>query len=695
MTKNVSKDFVLEIGVEELPPNDLEKLINSFSGSIIKQLQELELKFESTKSFVTPRRLAIFIKNLDTVQNDRTIDRKGPAINRAFDKDNNPTPAGLGFAKSCNVEIKDLKVKAFGKSECLYFLQKIAGKTTIELLPEIIAKAIKNLPISKKMRWSDFDTEFVRPVHWILSMLDDKVVSLDFFSIKSSGHTFGHRFMSKGKIKINKASDYEKTLENNFVIPCFEKRKNLIIESLDKECSTIGGDKVIKAEWLTKEVTGLVEHPVVLAGNFNKKLLKLPSEVLISSMEDHQRCFPIMDKNGNLLPNFLLISNLQSKKPEIIIKGNERVIDARLKDALFYFEEDQKSTLEEYATRLKSIIFQKKLGSLHDKVLRISTIANHIASILDANVKNVELAAKLCKADLLTQMVYEFTELQGTTGYYYAKNEGIDSDVAIAIRDHYLPNSQTSNLPENISGICISIADKIDSLVGMFGINKKPTGEKDPFALRRQALGIIRMLIEKNIDIDIKNLLNISAKSYGKLISNNNVIEELIEFFLDRSKNWFASKGINPSVFVAASHSKSLNFLELSEKIKAIVEFEKLTESISLSAANKRVKNILDKNEKELNLNTTINEKLFTEIAEKELFSNLEKIEKDNRSLLKNKKYTEILSNLSRLEKPLESFFANVMVMCEEKNTRLNRLVLLKKVRNNFLSVGDISALSK
>ena len=690
MTKEL--DFLIEIGTEELPPKDLLKLRDAFCNSIIKQIDEAKLKYSAFEAFATPRRLALIVKNLETKQQDSTQKRKGPAVAAAFDESGNPKPAAIGFAKSCGVEVSDLDKIDTDKGAWLFFEQKISGKQASEILPEIVQKSLDTLPISKRMRWGSSTQEFVRPVHWVLSLLGEQVVPMELFGAKANNITYGHRFMSNESISINNASEYEsKLLESGKVIASYEKRKKIIEQNLIEKGKTSHGETII-TPWLLEEVTSLVEHPTVLKAKFKTDFLELPKEVLISSMQDHQRCFAISDNKNSIQSEFLLVSNLESKKPEIIVAGNEKVMHARLADAAFYYKEDQKHKLESHLEQLKNTVYQKQLGTIFDKVCRIKNIADKLSSKIGADKNKVNQAAELAKTDLMTQMVYEFPELQGLTGFYYAKNEGVDNDVAIAIRDHYLPDSATANLPENNIGVCVSIADKIDSLVGMFGINKKPTGDKDPFALRRQALGILRILIENKISLDLKELINIAISEYKNILINKETLKEVFSFFMDRLKNWYQSQGVNPSVFYAVEASNTTNILDFSERMLAIQEFVKLPESKSLAAANKRVKNILEKNVKN-SINDDVNSNTLQDKAEKDLLNILNEIENKNIELAKNSEYTKVLLKMASLDKPLEQFFENVMVICENEELKQNRLKLLQKVRNNFLQVADISVL--
>lgn len=691
------QDFLIEIGTEELPPKDLNNLMLDFTDHIIAGLNKEQISFSAHKSFATPRRLAVIISDMANKQPDKILERKGPSLKSAYDDKNKPTPAALGFAKSCNVDFSKLEKLETSKDSWLFYKQKITGKKTIDILPSIISYAMKNLHVKRKMKWSSINEYFVRPVHWIVAMLGKEVIPFEIFNIKASNFTLGHRFLSNTPIQITNIKDYENILETQgHVIPCFKKRQLYIKTELINACKKINCTPLIH-EWLLDEVTALVEIPNILKANFSREFLKLPAEVLISSIEEHQRCFPIKDKNNQLTENFLITSNLKSKDPKTIILGNEKVMHARLKDAAFYYEVDQKTKLTDNIDKLKNVIFQYQLGSLYDKSQRISNIAQIIAEKLNVDKTKTKEASLLSKTDLLTNMVIEFPELQGHMGYYYAKLQNIDTDIAHAIKDHYMPYNAKSELPKTNLGICLSIADKIDTLVGLFGINKPPSGQADPFALRRRALGVLRILVEKEIEVDLVQLLQFAFDEYEKTLSkplpNKNAVADSFNFCMERLKHWYHQHQITPNVYMSIASINITNILDFSRRIKAVNEFIHHKHAESLTQSNKRVKNILEKQANSKEINGLVNENILQDKTEIELYKKIKDVANINKILIQDRNYKDVLKNLSQLESTLEQFFNDVMVMHDDHKIKLNRLNLLQLVRDNFLKVADISLL--
>lgn len=703
-TKNNSTaDLLIEIGTEELPPKNLKKLNDAFVNEIKKGILDAGLTFENehTVGFASPRRLAVLVKNLSLKQADRIIVKRGPAKNAAFDSSGNPTKAALGFAESCGVTIDSISYQETDKGAWLVYEQKEPGLATEELIPKIVLQALNNLPAPRRMRWGNHDFSFIRPVHWVVLLLNDKIIPAELFGIRSDKKTIGHRFHHPEPIEISSPEKYEATLKNaGYVIASFEKRRAAIKEQLDSYQTS--NRSVFINDDLLDEVTGLVEWPVVLLGKFDKEFLKIPKEALISAMQVHQKCFPMLDETGNLLETFLITSNIASKDPNAVIKGNESVMQARLADAAFYYRIDKEIPLEMLRENLKNVVFQAGLGTLWDKSERMAALSNSIAKKMGANDSNTERAATLCKADLLTQMVGEFPELQGIMGRYYASDKEA-VEVAKAIEEHYHPRFAQDTLPISLEGSALAITDRIDSLVGIFGLGKVPTGDKDPFALRRQALGITRILIEKNLNLDLYELLEESREIYKghKIIIKDEFLEKAKEFLYNRLLNYCLENGFFGNVVTAVKSRSPLDSIEegryplnfylrciaLNDFVKNPSMKEKLE---ALIAANKRVKNILSKTSITKN---DIDDKLLKETAEIQLAKCILDKEKEITPLLEKMDFTKALLVLSELREPIDQFFTDVMVMVEDQALRDNRLQLLNRLRNLFLQIADISLL--
>jgi glycyl-tRNA synthetase beta chain len=689
-----AEDFLVEIGTEELPPDDLQNLANAFADGLKGSLTENHIDFnhDQVKIFATPRRLAVLIPHVGTTQPDQLVERRGPAMAAALNADGTPTKAALGFAESCGVTFTELSTQETEKGKWLFFTRTVAGKQTIDLLPGFVEKSLAQLPIKKRMRWGQGDFSFVRPVHWILMLFGSKNVQANIYGVESSNYTFGHRIHHPQPIMITKPADYACELERvGSVIADFAQRRSMIEEQTFDLAAQQNGVPVIEQALLDK-VTGLVEYPYALVASFDANFLRVPKECLISAMQDHQKCFAILDRSEKLLPKFILISNIDSIDPQTVVRGNELVMHARLADATFHFDNDQKQTLDSRVERLKTIVYQKQLGSLYDKVLRIEQLAQYIAAKINTNTEQAKRAAHLCKADLVTDMVYEFPELQGIMGYYYALHDGEAQPVAIALKEYYQPKSATDKLPENPIAIALALADRIDTLVGMFGIGNVPTGEKDPYALRRQTLAVLRILIEKNISLDLKDLFAHALKNYTVKI--NDATDELINFCFERLKAWYLSNNIPAKTFAAVVANNPSNPLDFHQRINAVTKFQALPAAESLAAANKRVQNLLEKSAlNAINKNFEINAQLITTAEEKQLYADLQHKETEVAPLMQNADYTAVLQSLATLQAPVDNFFNNVMVMVDDQNLRNNRLYLLQRLRNLFLQVADISLL--
>jgi len=689
------RDFLVEIHTEELPPKTLKRLANHFLHEMEVRLNQAELHFETAQSFATPRRLAVLVKKLNEKQADSVVERKGPAMQAAYDKDGKPTPACLGFAKSCGIDPEKLITIKTDQGEWVGFKQNVKGKTVRELLPAIVNDSLTALPIAKRMRWGDSTIEFVRPVHSVIMLYGDKIISGTVLGLSADKKTRGHRFLSKAWITIPNPSTYEEILENQFVIVDFERRKKLIRSEIDVAVrNTLGDDaRAVVDEDLLDEVTGLVEWPVALCGGFDKAFLNVPPEALISAMQDHQRYFPIVDeKTHALLPNFITLINIKTKSPVHVISGNERVLRARLSDTAFFYETDKKIKLSERIPSLKNIIFQAGLGTLFDKSERIKAEASLMAKALGVDETQTELAATLAKTDLTTQLVGEFPELQGIAGYRYALYENQPGDVPIALKEQYHPRFSGDVVPTTKLGCILAIADRLDTLVGAFGINQIPTGDKDPLGLRRAALGILRILIENKIDLDLQTLVENAYKAYGNTLKNKETVPQVLNFMLERLRPWYQEQMISADVYASVNALHITKPYDMHRRILAVQTFKNLPEATALSVANKRVSNILSKYEEAIAA-PAINSSLFENDIEKTLATQVANMHDSIRSLSENGDYPEILTKLAGLREPVDQYFDKILVMADDKSLRENRLLLLKQLRGLFLHVADIALL--
>lgn len=687
-----TSNLLIEIGTEELPPKALLTLSNAFQQEIETRLQKAKLNYSAVESFATPRRLALKVTSLENKQPDMLVDRFGPAIKAAFDDDGTPSKAAEGFARSCGVNVDELDKKSDGKVEKLFFSISKTGELTSSLIPEIIKLSLAALPIPKRMRWGSSKEEFVRPVHWVVLLYGKELISTEILGLTTSSNTFGHRFLHPEPIPLKSADDYPNKLrEKGIVEPSFQQRKELIREQVLQEAS-VKKAKAIINEDLLDEVTGLVEWPVALTGNFDSNYLSVPKEALISSLEKHQKYFYLLDNNNNLLPHFITVSNLISEDPDQVVAGNEKVIGPRLADAAFFFDKDKSQKLESHINSLKRVVFQKELGTLYDKTLRVKSLAIFIAESLQLKAASVARAAELSKCDLLSNMVGEFADLQGIMGHYYALNDGEDKSVALAIEEQYLPRFSGDILPSSDHGMVLALAERLDTIAGLFGIGQPPSGSKDPFALRRAALGIIRILLDKNITLDILSCINHAVDSFDSLPNQNkNLSQEILDFIFDRLRSYYAELGIKTSIFQAVDAVRPTSPLIFNERINAVNHFSEIPEAEALAAANKRVANILSK------LKTTpassIDNSLLIEPAEISLYEEIQKIDKQTSPLIKEQKYQEALILLALLQTPLDTFFDEVMVNADDAKLKENRQALLNQVRDLFLQIADISYL--
>lgn len=684
-------DLLVEIGTEELPPVTLGKLSHAFYNGVKEGLEKADLSFSAIKKFAAPRRLALLISDLDVAQQDKEVERRGPAIAASFDEDGCPSKAAEGFARSCGVKVEDLEKLETDKGAWLNFKSVQKGQQTAALIPAIIQTALDKLPIAKRMRWADLDAQFVRPVQWLVLLFGNDVIDAEILSVKSGRETRGHRFHHPDTITIPSPSEYEMLLETHGkVIADFDRRKEAVRGQVDEIALSKKGKAIIDEE-LLDEVSAMVEWPVAVMGNFEERFLDVPQETLILTMKTNQKYFYVVDDKGALLPHFITVSNIESKDVSRVQEGNERVIRPRFADAEFFWNQDRKSKLADRTEQLGTVVFQKKLGTLLDKIRRVEKISAAIADQLKGDKKLASRAAQLCKCDLMTEMVGEFASLQGIMGRYYAIHDGENAEVAQALEDYYKPKFSGDSLPQSITSQSLAIADRLDTLLGIFAIGQIPTGDKDPFALRRAALGVLRIIIENKLDLDLSGLIDIAAKQHDKSIKPGNAKEPVLDFILDRLHAYYIDQGIRPDVLDAVLSTKPTKPLDIDNRLQAVANFRQLAEAESLAAANKRIGNILKKIDGKLPVK--INEKLLQETAENNLYSTLNKLDDKVQSLIDQAKYQDALTELSTLRKDVDQFFDDVMVMADDDKLKNNRIALLNKLHGLFLQIADISKL--
>ena len=683
-----NRDLLIELRTEELPPKNLKKLRDNFVKGIEQGLSKSGLIHAGVTGYATPRRLAVIVEKLADSQPDQNVERRGPALAAALDDNGQPSKALMGFARSCGLDdIEKLEQRETDKGTWFYFIEQKIGQHVNDLIPAIISQTVKALPIERKMRWGSSRSEFVRPVQSFILLYGNEVIPMNLLDHESGNQTRGHRFMDEGNIEIAEAKDYERTLREHSVIVSFDERVE-IIRSQIKDISLAQKAKVVIDEKLLEEVAALVEWPVALTGNFDPRFLEVPEEALISAMKEHQRYFHLVDSNEKLLPKFVTVSNIESKEPDAVVKGNERVISPRLSDAAFFYNQDKKTTLESKLSRLEQVIFQKDLGTYKQKVDRISSLAGFIAQKVNADTDAAARAGLLCKSDLVTDMVGEFPDLQGLMGGYYALHDDESNDVGEAIADHYLPSHSGGSLPRSVLGCCVSIADKIDTLTGLFGIGQPPTGSKDPFALRRQTLGVIRMCVENSLQIDIKEILLEAARLHGKEFD----VQQVLNYFMDRLEVWYQEQDINPSLFNAlrSSNNGVISIAENHANLVSLQAFVSQPDAEHLIAANKRVANILKKiSVEEL---PAIDNSLFEEEIEGKLYI---AITKTRTGIKDATSFTDRLTILGALQSNIDEFFEKVLVNCEDVSVQNNRLAILQSLRRLFLDVADFSVLQQ
>ena len=702
MSNNNKATLLIELGTEELPPKSLKILGEAFSSSLKMSLLDAGLiddlhESENEGLMAAPRRLAIINLDVLATQPDQEVERKGPAVKSAFKDDGTPTPAVIGFAKSCGVEIDALERRETDKGEWLFFSQTVAGKSITDIVQQALDTAIKSLPIAKRMRWGDKDVEFVRPVHWLIAMHGDSVLPVNALGLTAGNQTRGHRFHSKGALTINSADSYIDTLqEQGNVIVDYDKRKKLISDQIEEFAKSVGGS-IESDPNLLDEVCSLVEFPKAILGSIDNRFMSVPQESLVSSMRDHQKYFHVVNKDKKLLPYFITVSNIDSEDEDRVRNGNERVLRARLSDAEFFWETDKKATLESRLPALESVLYHKKLGSMANKATRLEFIAAEIAKLIGADVAISARGAKLAKADLTSNMVGEFSDLQGIIGRYYAQNDEESEIVAQCIDQHYWPKSAFDNLPESKEATAVSLADKLDSLVGIFSAGEVPTGDKDPYALRRAALGILKMCTfhtTTQSELKLSELISIVVNAYAtqNIGISVNTQNDIAIFIQSRYKASYQEE-YNTSLINAVSASGMDCPADFDSRIKGLYVFADLPEAKDLAAANKRIGNILKKVGDANSLNGSIDSTLIESGSESDLFDKLSRLEPEVNSLFNDHQYETGLKRLAELRDSVDAFFDNVMVMAEDEAIKTNRLKLLQKLQNLFLRVADISVL--
>ncbi|MGO2391235.1 MAG: glycine--tRNA ligase subunit beta [Halomonas sp.] len=681
--------LLLELGAEELPPKALDALSDAFAAGIEKGLKEADVPFASVAAFATPRRLAVQVFELADKQPDRDVERRGPALAAAF-KDGVATKAAEGFARSCGVTVDDLIHLDTDKGTWLAFREQQQGESIQALLPEILRKTISALPVPKYMRWGASRIEFSRPVHWLLALYGNDVVAAEVLGLQASRTTFGHRFHAPDAIQLAHADDYVASLENAYVLVDRVQRRERIREQVLAEAEVQEANAVIDEELLI-EVSGLVEWPVALTGSFDERFLEVPAECLISSMKANQKYFHLLDDAGKLKPLFITIANIDSTDPDQVIAGNEKVIRPRLADAAFFYEVDRKRTLAARTPLLESVVFQKQLGTLADKARRSAVVATFIAEKINADVAHAQRAVALAKCDLVTEMVLEFPELQGIMGRYYAEQDGEPADVSQALEEQYLPRFATDAIPQSATGKALALADRLDTLVGIFGIGQRPTGAKDPFALRRASIGVLNILVKGELNLDLRELLNVAAEQHKSLPKADGLVEDVLTYMLDRFRAWGQDEGISAEMYLAVRARPVTNPLDFARRLRAVKAFAQRDEASALASANKRVSNILAK---QTNTDITqVDSALLAEDAEKKLFEVVTANQAQVAPLFALGDYQKALDILATLREPVDAFFDQVMVMADDPAIQRNRLALLASLQGLFLEVADISLL--
>ena len=685
-----TQNFLVEIGTEELPPKALKTLATSFADNVEAELNQAGLSFDKIEWFAAPRRLAVKVLNLATQQPSKEIEKRGPAVSAAFDAEGKPTKAAEGWARGCGITVEQAERVATDKGEWLVHRAKIEGQPTKNLLNYIVANALAKLPIPKPMRWADKTVQFIRPVHTVTMLLGDELIEGEILGVASARTIRGHRFLGEKEFEIQHADQYPQLLrEKGSVVADFNERKAEILAKSQAKATALGGVADIE-ESLLEEVTSLVEYPNVLAAKFEERFLAVPAEALVYTMKGDQKYFPIYDKDGKLLPHFIFVSNINPEDPTAIIEGNEKVVRPRLTDAEFFFKTDLKQKLVDRLPRLETVLFQQQLGTLKDKTDRIEQLAGEIAKQIGADEAKAKRAGLLSKCDLMTNMVFEFTDTQGVMGMHYARHDGEDEEVAVALNEQYMPRFAGDELPKSLVASAVALADKFDTLTGIFGIGQAPKGSADPFALRRAALGALRIIVEKNLPLDLEDLVKKSAALFGDKLTNQNVVADVVDFMLGRFRAWYQDEGIAVDVIQAVLARRPTRPADFDARVRAVSHFRTLDSAEALAAANKRVSNILAKADAaigEINLTACV------EPAEKALAEAVLALRTEVQPLIAQGDYTAVLDKLANLRSPVDSFFDNVMVNAEDPALRQNRLAILNTLQDLFLQVADISVL--
>ena len=685
-----TQNFLVEIGTEELPPKALKTLATSFADNVEAELNQAGLSFDKIEWFAAPRRLAVKVLNLATQQPSKEIEKRGPAVSAAFDAEGKPTKAAEGWARGCGITVEQAERIATDKGEWLVHRAKIEGQPTKNLLNGIVANALAKLPIPKPMRWADKTVQFIRPVHTVTMLLGDELIEGEILGVASARTIRGHRFLGEKEFEIQYADQYPQLLrEKGSVVADFNERKAEILAKSQAKATALGGVADIE-ESLLEEVTSLVEYPNVLAAKFEERFLAVPAEALVYTMKGDQKYFPIYDKDGKLLPHFIFVSNINPEDPTAIIEGNEKVVRPRLTDAEFFFKTDLKQKLVDRLPRLETVLFQQQLGTLKDKTDRIEQLAGEIAKQIGADEAKAKRAGLLSKCDLMTNMVFEFTDTQGVMGMHYARHDGEDEEVAVALNEQYMPRFAGDELPKSLVASAVALADKFDTLTGIFGIGQAPKGSADPFALRRAALGALRIIVEKNLPLDLEDLVKKSAALFGDKLTNQNVVADVVDFMLGRFRAWYQDEGIAVDVIQAVLARRPTRPADFDARVRAVSHFRTLDSAEALAAANKRVSNILAKADAaigEINLTACV------EPAEKALAEAVLALRTEVQPLIAQGDYTAVLDKLANLRAPVDSFFDNVMVNAEDPELRQNRSAILNTLQGLFLQVADISLL--
>jgi len=685
-----TQNFLVEIGTEELPPKALKTLATSFADNVEAELNQAGLTFDKIEWFAAPRRLAVKVLNLATQQPSKEIEKRGPAVSAAFDAEGKPTKAAEGWARGCGITVEQAERIATDKGEWLVHRAKIEGQPTKNLLNDIVANALAKLPIPKPMRWADKTVQFIRPVHTVTMLLGDELIEGEILGVASARTIRGHRFLGEKEFEIQHADQYPQLLrDKGSVVADFNERKAEILAKSQAKATALGGVADIE-ESLLEEVTSLVEYPNVLAAKFEERFLEVPAEALVYTMKGDQKYFPIYDKDGKLLPHFIFVSNINPEDPTAIIEGNEKVVRPRLTDAEFFFKTDLKQKLVDRLPRLETVLFQQQLGTLKDKTDRIEQLAGEIAKQIGADEAKAKRAGLLSKCDLMTNMVFEFTDTQGVMGMHYARHDGEDEEVAVALNEQYMPRFAGDELPKSLVASAVALADKFDTLTGIFGIGQAPKGSADPFALRRAALGALRIIVEKNLPLDLEDLVKKSTALFGDKLTNQNVVTDVVDFMLGRFRAWYQDEGIAVDVIQAVLARRPTRPADFDARVRAVSHFRTLDSAEALAAANKRVSNILAKADAaigEINLTACV------EPAEKALAEAVLVLRTEVQPLIAQSDYTAVLDKLANLRAPVDSFFDNVMVNAEDPALRQNRLAILNTLQGLFLQVADISVL--